>query len=107
MKRMIILLLLSAAACAPKTEYIRPDTAVTQRDADEKDCYRIANDQALEESYASHPIFPPYRETQFVEGGDENGGGRYASYGRRGARVYELAEYCMEQRGYKLVQVRP
>lgn len=107
MKRVIFLLLLTVAACAPKTEYLRPDTTAAQRDADEKDCYRIAAEQALDESYASGPKYPPYRDTQFVEGGDMNGGGRYASYSRRGAREYELAEYCMQQRGYKLVPVKP
>lgn len=95
--------LLLLAACAPATQWARNDTAVVQRMADEKDCQGIADWQALDESDKSHPIYPPYRDTQFITGGFD--GGITTSYGRRGARAYELAEYCMQQRGYHLEPV--
>jgi hypothetical protein len=93
------------AACAPATEYVRPDMTVAQRDADEKACLDQAEREALDESFSSHPLYPPLRDTQFVDEGGPDGGGRNVSYTRRGARVYELTQYCMEQRGYKLVPV--
>ncbi|WP_341704948.1 hypothetical protein [Ferrovibrio sp.] len=104
----VAILLLLLGACAPATEYVRAGTPAVQRDADEQDCQRIAAEQALDESFASGPKYPPLRDTQFtVDGGGagEPGGGITASYSRRGARQYELAEYCMQQRGYRLVQV--
>ena len=97
--------LLGLAACAPATEYVRPGMTVAQRDADEKDCGDIAQWQALDESFSSHPKYPPLRDTQFIDEGGADGGGRNVTYSRRGARVYELTEYCMQQRGYKLVTV--
>jgi len=101
MHRAGLLLLLTCMACAPSTEWVRADTAVEQRQADERECQDIANWQALDESDKSRPIYPPYRDTQFMEaGGDDGGIG--TSYGRRGARMYELSEYCMQQRGYRL-----
>ncbi|MFC3674741.1 hypothetical protein [Ferrovibrio xuzhouensis] len=94
------------AACAPATEYVRPNMTAQQRDADEKACQDIADWQALDESFSSHPKYPPLRDTQFVDEGGPDGGGRNVSYSRRGARAYELTEYCMQQRGYKLVAVK-
>jgi hypothetical protein len=101
MHRAGLLLLLTCMACAPTTEWVRADTAVEQRQKDEKDCQDIASWQALDESDKSRPIYPPYRDTQFMEAGGEDGG-IGTSYSRRGARMYELAEYCMQQRGYRL-----
>lgn len=98
----VLLLLFVTAACAPTTEWARNDTSPEQRQKDEKECQDIANWQALDESDKSRPIYPPYRDTQFIYGGDENGGGISTSYSRRGPRMYELAEYCMQQRGYRL-----
>jgi hypothetical protein len=97
-----VLLLLALAACSPTTEWARADTSLEQRQKEEKECQDIANWQALDESDKSRPIYPPYRDTQFVYAGDDDGGGISTSYGRRGARMYELAIYCMEQRGYYL-----
>ncbi|MFN4312098.1 MAG: hypothetical protein ACK4FK_16060 [Ferrovibrio sp.] len=91
--------------CAATTEWSRPDTSREQRLADEKDCEAIASYQAFDESFASKPIYPPYNETQFITEGGPEGGGRNVSYALRGARQYELAEYCMRQRGYVLVPI--
>ncbi|MDN3562768.1 hypothetical protein, partial [Vreelandella neptunia] len=55
------------AACAPATEYVRPNMTAQQRDADEKACQDIADWQALDESFSSHPKYPPLRDTQFVD----------------------------------------
>ncbi len=102
-----LLLLLPVVACAPTTEWARPDTTPAQIAADEKACDDIAAWQALDESFASGPKYPPLRDTQFTLDGDGDGGaaGPVASYARRGPRQYELAIYCMEQRGYRLVPV--
>jgi hypothetical protein len=102
------LLLLAIAACAPATEWTRAGTPMGQRKADEKSCLDIANYQAFDESNMSKAIYPPYKDTQFSEGGggDGDGSGRGTSYSQRGARVYELSEYCMQQRGYALVPVQ-
>ncbi|MEK9968425.1 MAG: hypothetical protein VW600_04760 [Ferrovibrio sp.] len=81
---------------------MRADTSLDQRQKDEKECQDIANWQALDESDKTRPIYPPLRDTQFVYGGDDGGGDVGTSYSRRGARMYELAEYCMQQRGYHL-----
>lgn len=103
-----LLSLLVMAACAPTTEWSRADTSLQQRQADEKDCQGIAEYQAMDESSKSKPIYPPYKDTQFITdgGGGEDGGGITTSYSRRGARMYELSEYCMQQRGYVLVPIR-
>ena len=102
MKRAVVMsLLLGFAACAPTTEWARVDTPLEQRQKDEKECQDIANWQALDESDKTRPIYPPFRDTQFIVGGDEDGG-ITSSYTRRGPRMYELAEYCMQQRGYHL-----
>lgn len=108
MKRMAILVMLAASACTPTTEWVRAGTTLAQRQHDERACERIAAEQALDESFASGPIYPPYRDTQFTidAGGENGGGGPTASYSRRGPRQYELAAYCMEQRGYRLVPVQ-
>lgn len=97
-----ILLLLGFAACAPSTEWARADTALEQRQKDEKDCHDIASWQALDESDKTRPIYPPFRDTQFMESGGEDGSAGTTSYSRRGPRMYELSIYCMEQRGYYL-----
>jgi hypothetical protein len=96
-------MVLLMGACAPATEYTRPNMTVAQRNADEKACLDRAQSQALDESFSSHPLYPPLRDTMYVDEGGPDGGGRNVSFTRRGARVYELTEYCMEQRGYKLV----
>lgn len=97
-----MLLLLAFTACAPSTEWARADTTLEQRQRDEKDCHDIANWQALDESDKTRPIYPPYRDTQFMESGGEDGSAGTTSYTRRGPRMYELSIYCMEQRGYHL-----
>lgn len=95
------------AACSPSTEWSRANTTPAQLASDEQSCADIAQYQALDESFASGPKYPPLRDTQFVtDGGDEGSSGLTASYSRRGAREYELTEYCMQQRGYQLVPVR-
>ena len=99
-------LLALLAACAPATEWSRPDTAPAQVAADQKACDDLAAYQALDESFASGPKYPPLRDTQFIYGGNGDGGGIITSYSRRGPRQYELAEYCMQQRGYRAVPVR-
>lgn len=93
------------SGCAAATEWSRSDTSLQQRLADEKDCAGIAYWQALDESFGAGPKYPPFRDTQFIYGGDDDGGGVTASYSRRGAREYELAAYCMQQRGYVLVPI--
>lgn len=94
-------------ACAASTEWSRPDTTPAQLAADQKACDDLAAWQALDESFASGPKYPPLRDTQFVIDGDgEGSGGLNASYSRRGPRQYELSVYCMEQRGYSLVPVK-
>jgi hypothetical protein len=108
-RHIVILSLLIIAACAPTTERERSGTSLTQRQGDEKACLDIASYQAFDESDKSKPIYPPFKETQFStdgggSGGDD-GGGITTSYSRRGARVYELMEYCMQQRGYHLVPI--
>ena len=105
---LVFTILLFAAACAPSTEWSRANTTPAQLAADEKACADIAQYQALDESFASGPKYPPLRDTQFtLDGdGDGGGGGLVASYSRRGAREYELNVYCMQQRGYHLVPVR-
>src|SRR5690606_11796944 len=103
-----VAVLLSFAACAPSTEWSRADTTPEQLAADERACAEIAQYQALDESFASGPKYPPLRDTQFIMDSDAEGGGggMVASYSRRGPREYELTEYCMQQRGYQLVPVR-
>ena len=103
-----VFVLVQLLACAPTTEWARANTDTAQRIADEKACDDLAAYQALDESFASGPKYPPLRDTQFtIDGGDgEGSGGPVASYSRRGARQYELAVYCMEQRGYHLVPVQ-
>jgi hypothetical protein len=102
------LLLIATAACAPTTEWERASTSLSQRQSDEKACLDLAQYQAFDESDKSKPIYPPFKDTQFTTdgGGDDGGGGGLTtSYARRGARVYELSEYCMQQRGYYLVPI--
>lgn len=101
-RKIAVLLLLILASCAPTTEWARADTSLEQRQKDEKECQDIANWQALDESDKTRPIYPPFRDTQFMETGGEDGSAGTTSYSRRGARMYELAIYCMQQRGYHL-----
>ncbi|MBS4044971.1 MAG: hypothetical protein KG075_01420 [Alphaproteobacteria bacterium] len=96
------LLFLGVVACSPSTEWARHGTSPEQRQTDEKECHDIASWQALDESDKSRPIYPPYRDTQFLESGGEDGSAGTTSYSRRGPRMYELSIYCMEQRGYHL-----
>lgn len=98
-----IFVILLLAACAPTTEWVRADTDAARRNADQADCDAIAAWQALDESAAAGPKYPPYRDTQFIVDSGNDGGGITTSYSRRGPRQYELAEYCMQQRGYRLV----
>ncbi len=101
---------LSLAGCTfgTGTEYWRADITPENLARDEQACREIAREQAFEESFHAGPIYPPLRDTQFVYGGgDEDGGGIYASISRRGPREYELTEYCMLQRGYTLVPIKP
>jgi hypothetical protein len=98
--------LLGLTACTASTEWARDNTSKAQIQADEKSCLDLANYQAFDESNKSKPVYPPYKDTQFLaDGGDDGGGGLTVSYSRRGARVYELSEYCMQQRGYHLVPI--
>lgn len=104
----VFVILLGVAACAPATEWVRDNTTAVQRRSDEQACLDIANYQAFDESDKSKPIYPPFKDTQFtIDGGgdDGGGGGLTTSYSRRGARVYEISEYCMQQRGYHLIPV--
>jgi len=102
MRHVALLMLLGSVACSPSTEWARNGTSSEQRHKDEKECHDIASWQALDESDKSRPIYPPYRDTQFLESGGEDGSAGTTSYSRRGARMYELSIYCMEQRGYHL-----
>lgn len=102
----IFLLPVLLIACAPETKWSRPDITPAQLAADQKACDDLAAWQALDESFASGPKYPPLRDTQFIYGQDEDGGGVSSSYSRRGPRQYELSAYCMEQRGYSLVPVK-
>ena len=52
-------MVLLVGACAPATEYTRPNMTVAQRNADEKACLDRAQSQALDESFSSHPLYPP------------------------------------------------
>ena len=69
----VLLLLFAAAACAPTTEWARNDTSLEQRQKDETECHDIASWQALDESDKTRPIYPPFRDTQFMESGGEDG----------------------------------
>lgn len=103
-KACLTALLLLAACARTDTEWARLDTAAAQRDSDQRQCQQIADYQAFDESFGGTAKYPPFRDTQFLTGGggDDGGGGLTVSYSQRGPRIYELAEYCMEQRGYSL-----
>lgn len=104
--RLLLFLPLLMVACAPATEWSRADTAPEQRLADEKSCHAVADYQAFDESFGTTAKYPPFRDTQFIQGGgDDGGGGLTVSYSQRGPRLYELTEYCMQQRGYALVRL--
>ena len=101
---MVVLL----GGCAPAVEYARSGMTVAQRDADEKQCDAIAEHEVGLEMMSSHPLYPPETGTLYVlGGGNMSGHGPKPSYSREGARQYELATYCMKQRGYTLVPVAP
>ena len=102
---LVLLLCLGACASAP-TEWTRTDTSVAQRMADEKECSDIAYKQALDESSASHNLYPPYTGTGFGWGPPFRSP-RSPTYFERGQREYEFRDYCMRQRGYVLTPVRP
>ena len=107
MRRLGFVALLALAACATaQTEWTRADTSVAQRAADEKQCADIAYMQALDESSASHNLYPPYTGTGFGWGPPFRET-RSPSYFERGQREYEFRDYCMRQRGYVLTPVRP
>lgn len=105
----LIALLLLAACAGADTEWARSDTAAAQRDSDQRQCQQIADYQAFDESFGGTAKYPPFRDTQFLTGGggDDGGGGLTVSYSQRGPRLYELTEYCMEQRGYSLRKLAP
>lgn len=99
--------LLGLAACSTaQTEWTRADTSAAQRMADEKQCADIAYKQALDESMASHNLYPPYTGTGFGWGPPWREV-RSPSYFDRGPRQYEFTDYCMRQRGYILTPVKP
>lgn len=100
-----VLLVVSACSSTP-TEWTRADTPATQRIADDKQCSDIAYKQALDESMASHNLYPPYTGTGFGWG-PPFASPRSPSYFERGQREYEFRDYCMRQRGYVLTPVRP
>lgn len=103
----IIIFLLGLSACArTPTEWTRTDTSVAQRMTDEKECGDIAYKQALDESMATHNLYPPYTGTGFGWGPPFHSP-RTPSYFDRGPREYEFRDYCMRQRGYVLTPVRP
>lgn len=97
------LLLLAACASSPPMEWSKAGTSTAQLQADGKDCRAIASWQAFDESNHSGPIYPPLKYTQFIVVGGDNDGALNSTYALRGAREAELADYCMQQRGYKLV----
>lgn len=104
----IAALLLLVACARTDMAWTRPDTGAQQRDADQAACQAQADYQAFDESFGGTAKYPPFRDTQFINGGgDDGGGGLTVSYAQRGPRVYELAEYCMQQRGYVLHKVMP
>lgn len=99
---------LAVAACAPQVEWVKASATPAQAAADEKQCDDIAYNEASLEMTSSHPLYPPETDTLYVpSGGNMSGHGPKASYSREGARAYELASYCMKQRGYTLEQVAP
>src|SRR3546814_16640629 len=91
--------MLLLAACAPATEYVRPNMTAQQRDADEKACQDIADWHALDESLSSHTKYSPLRDTQFVDEGGPDCGGRHVSHSRPRRRAYKLAAYFMHPSG--------
>lgn len=106
MKRLGLFAVIGLTACtSTPTEWTRTDTSVAQRMADEKDCGNIAYKQALDESSASHNLYPPYTGTGFGWGPPFHSP-RSPSYFDRGQREYEFRDYCMRQRGYVLTPVR-
>jgi hypothetical protein len=105
---MAVAVLVLLGACAPGVSWVKPDAGPAQAAADEKQCNGIAANEASLEMMSSHPLYPPETDTLYaLSGGDASGHGPKPSYSREGARQYELASYCMQQRGYRLVQTAP
>ncbi|MFN4312097.1 MAG: hypothetical protein ACK4FK_16055 [Ferrovibrio sp.] len=108
---MLLLPLLLAACATAQTEWVRSDTPPAQRDRDEKECTEIASRQAFDESMSSKPLYPPWTGTGFNRGAPPWSpfyrGHESPSYFDRGPRQYELADYCMRQRGYTLQNITP
>lgn len=96
--------LLLLCACAAQTEWTRTDTSAEQRAQDEKQCREQAYWQALDESQATHQLYPPYTGTGFGWGPPFHPV-RSPSYFERGPREYEFTDYCMRQRGYTLTPI--
>jgi hypothetical protein len=101
---LVVLFALAGCAGTP-TEWTRTDTSASQRATDEKQCADIAYQQALDESMASHNLYPPYTGTGFGWGPPFHSV-RSPSYFDRGPREYEFRDYCMRQRGYVLTPIR-
>lgn len=108
-KRVLVMAaVLAVAACAPQVEWVKTSATSAQEAVDEKQCNDIAYNEASLEMMSSHPLYPPETDTLYVpSGGSMSGRGPKPSYSREGARAYELASYCMKQRGYTLEQVAP
>jgi len=108
-KRLLMVMLVAVAGCAPATEWTRVNTGQPQMMADEKQCEGIADNQVSLEMSSSHALFPPYTDTLYVMGArSATGGHSYeSSYSREGPRKYELVDYCMTQRGYTLTPIAP
>jgi hypothetical protein len=105
---MTVMVLAALGGCAPSVAWVKPDAAAQQAAADEKQCDGIAAREASEEMMSSHSLYPPETDTLYaLSGGNISGHGPKASYSREGARAYEIASYCMQQRGYTLVPVAP
>jgi hypothetical protein len=103
-----IAMLAVLGGCAPAVEWNKAGAGPTQAAADEKQCDAIAEHEVGLEMESSHALYPPETETLYAySGGSMSGHGPKPSYSREGARQYELASYCMKQRGYTLVQVAP
>lgn len=96
--------LLVLGGCAASTEWARTDTSPAQIAADEKECREKAYWQALDESQATHQLYPPYTGTGFGWGPPFHSV-QSPSYFMRGPREYEFVDYCMRERGYTLIPI--
>lgn len=98
-----VVFLLGACATA-NTEWVRTDTSAAQRDKDQKECQQLAYWQALDESQASHQLYPPFTGTGFGWGPPFHSV-ESPSYFMRGPREAEILDHCMRQRGYRLTRI--